>query len=383
MVKEEGAEGKAVFLTPPLALEGGLAVDHKVPSSLERVINLLKNVRPGSDLTRLQLPPIFNLPKSQLQLYGECVYCIGEDMLSRCANGKNALERFTSVVAWNISTTRPAIFGFAPFNPVLGETHHVSRGSLNVLLEQVSHHPPVTALHATDENANVELIWSQNPVPKFYGTSVDVVVHGKKQLNLLNFGENYEMNTPRLLIRFFPVPGVDWVGNVRIRCKESGLEADLCYKGHSFLGFRSSSRSVKGRIFDSSSSVTIYDIDGHWDRIITMKDVQSGKLTVLYDAKGAISILKTPKLQDQKGLLSSESTLVWSEVSQAVVKKEWEKAREAKRAIEENERKLDRERKAEGDSWVPKHFKVAHTEDGWECNPKQKSVPSAPIIVEI
>ncbi|XP_058113004.1 oxysterol-binding protein-related protein 4B-like isoform X1 [Magnolia sinica] len=86
------------------------------------------------------LPPIFNLPKSQLQLYGESVYCIGEDTLSRCANGKNALERFTSIVTWNITTAQPAIFGLALFNPVLGETHHVSRGSLNVLLEQVSIH---------------------------------------------------------------------------------------------------------------------------------------------------------------------------------------------------------------------------------------------------
>ncbi|XP_058113005.1 oxysterol-binding protein-related protein 4B-like isoform X2 [Magnolia sinica] len=88
----------------------------------------------------LKLPPIFNLPKSQLQLYGESVYCIGEDTLSRCANGKNALERFTSIVTWNITTAQPAIFGLALFNPVLGETHHVSRGSLNVLLEQVSIH---------------------------------------------------------------------------------------------------------------------------------------------------------------------------------------------------------------------------------------------------
>lgn len=34
---------------------------------------------------------------------------------------------------------------------------------------QVSHHPPVTALHATDKEENIEMIWCQNPVPKFYG----------------------------------------------------------------------------------------------------------------------------------------------------------------------------------------------------------------------
>jgi len=57
--------------------------------------------------------------------------------LQQCNNAENSLDRFTSVVAWSISTTRPPSFGVAPYNPILGETHHVSRGSLNVLLEQV------------------------------------------------------------------------------------------------------------------------------------------------------------------------------------------------------------------------------------------------------
>jgi len=104
------------------------------------------------------------------------------------------------VVAWSISTTRPSSFGVAPYTPTLGETHHVSKGNLNVLLEQVllllnlcsnldslfierdrynniitflclqvSVNPPVSALHATDEKENIEMIWWQQPVPKFRG----------------------------------------------------------------------------------------------------------------------------------------------------------------------------------------------------------------------
>ena len=130
------------------------------------------------------------MPKSQLQCYGETVYCIEEDLLRRCTRGNSSLERFTNVVAWSISTTRPPLFGLAPYNPVFGETHHVSRGSLHVLLEQVnpvsvdllfypSHHlfydlkvslrPPVSALHATDEEEGVELLWCQKLAPKFVG----------------------------------------------------------------------------------------------------------------------------------------------------------------------------------------------------------------------
>ncbi|XP_077236812.1 oxysterol-binding protein-related protein 4C-like isoform X4 [Tasmannia lanceolata] len=344
MVSEEKGEEMGVLLTPPMSLEGGFSAEHRTPNIIQRILSLFSNVRPGSDLTRFQLPPMFNMPKSQLQCYGEAVYCTGEDILSRCARGKTSLDRFKDVVAWSISTTRPVIFGLAPFNPILGETHHVSRGTLNVLIEQVSHHPPVTALHATDEKENVELIWCQYPIPRYHGA--------------------------------------DWVGNVRILCKDSGFEADLHYKGPSFLGFGGTSRSVKGKIFNSSSLKTIYEVDGHWDRIVTLKDVHSGKISSLYNAKEAISKLKTPILENKKGVLPSESALVWSEVGKGIMNKEWEKAREAKRNIEEKERKLGRERNSKGESWVPKHFTVSCTKDsGWECFPKHESIPTAPIIV--
>lgn len=99
------------------------------------------------------------------------------------------------------------------------------------------------------------------------GTTVEATMHGRRQLKLARFDENYEMETPKLLIRILPIPGIEWVGNVRIKCKESGLEADLCFhKTNPFLGFGRNSRLVKGKIFCSNSLRTIYEIEGHWDR---------------------------------------------------------------------------------------------------------------------
>lgn len=60
-------------------------------------------------------------------------------MLSKCGKGETSVERMIAVVGWSISTLRPLMFGVAPFNPILGETHHVSTASLNVLLEQVKY----------------------------------------------------------------------------------------------------------------------------------------------------------------------------------------------------------------------------------------------------
>ncbi|XP_020578740.1 oxysterol-binding protein-related protein 4C [Phalaenopsis equestris] len=381
--EERGRQAPRPTLTPPLSLDKGLAAEHRPPNLFQRVISLFRNVRPGSDLTNFQLPPLFNMPKSQLQCYGESVYCISEDILTKCARGTNSLERFVTVVAWAISTTRPVIFGWAPFNPVLGETHHVSKGTLNVLLEQVSHHPPVSALHATDEEENVELIWYHFPVPKFHGKSIKASVNGKRYLRLLSHGESYEMNSPDLYFNLLPVPGADWAGTVSIVCKESGLEAELIfYKGNSFLGFGGNSRLIKGKVFYSKSSKIIYEIDGQWDRIIFLKDVQNEKTSVLYDAGQTILNLNTPIVKDPEGVKPTESTVIWGEVSKHILQGDWEKAREEKREVEERERRLRIDRSYKGEIWVPKHFKVSQNKDGqWECWPLDHSVPPSPIIV--
>jgi len=61
--------------------------------------------------------------------------------------------------------------------------------------------------------------------------------------------------------------------------------------------------------------------------------------------------------------------------------KEWEKAREAKKIVEERHREVGREREEKGENWTPKHFVISYSkEEGWDCSPIQKSVPHAPIV---
>ncbi|KAK4368863.1 hypothetical protein RND71_012655 [Anisodus tanguticus] len=179
-------------------------------------------------------------------------------------------------------------------------------GSFLIIPSLVSHHPPVTALHATDEKENIEMIWCHNPVPKFYGTKIETEVHGKRELKLLNRQETYIMNSPKLVIRLLPFPGVDWVGNVTIKCEETDLQSDFYYKGSSFLSNRGN-RSVKGKIFVPSTSKTICEINGHWDRTVTIKDIATGKVNVIYNAKEALCEMKTPIVKDPNVVLPSES----------------------------------------------------------------------------
>ncbi|XP_027332870.1 oxysterol-binding protein-related protein 4B-like [Abrus precatorius] len=375
---------KKIVLSKPLTLESQSDSDKNYEASniLQRILSLFKNVRRGSELSCFKLPPVFNMPKSQLQCYAESVYCTSLDLLKNINSGKTALDRLISVAAWNISTTRPPRFGVAPYNPTLGETHHVSKYNLNVLLEQISHHPPVSALHATDDKENIEMIWCHFPVPKFTGTSVETKVHGKRQLKLHNHGETYEMNSPNLIIRILPLPGTDWVGNVSIRCLETGLVAELSYISQSFFGFGGNRRLIKGKIFDSLSMKILCKIEGHWDSTVTVKNTTNAEEErVIYDAKQVISGLQAPVVKDPESVWPTETALVWGELSQAIMSKDWEKAKEVKKNVEERQRELQRERESKGETWVPKHFTVSYSkEEGWNCSPIRKRVPNSPIV---
>jgi len=101
---------------------------------------------------------------------------------------------------------------------------------------------------------------------KYSGTSIETKVHGKRQLKLRNHGETYEMNSPNLVIRILPIPGTEWVGNLTIRCPETGLVAELNYMSQSFFGFGAGRRQIKGKIYDSLSHKILHKIEGHWDR---------------------------------------------------------------------------------------------------------------------
>lgn len=90
--------------------------------------------------------------------------------------------------------------------------------------------------------------------------------------------------------------------------------------------------------------------------------------------------LNFPGLQE---VSESESAMVWSEVSDGIVRNDWEKARKGKREVEEKQRESQRQREALGKSWIPKHFSVARAGKDWDCVPLQSTVPRAPIVVPL
>lgn len=134
------------------------------------IYNILKQCV-DKELYRFTLPIIWNEPLSLLQRMAENTK-YANSILSKAAISKDPIERMKLIATYIVSSI--SMHGnrlSKPFNPLLGETYELSRDNYHICLEQVSHHPPISAFYAE----SLEKKW------KYYGS-----VHPQLRLNLLN-----------------------------------------------------------------------------------------------------------------------------------------------------------------------------------------------------
>ncbi|CAM6101844.1 unnamed protein product [Calypogeia fissa] len=374
-----------IIIAPPLGVDNqadyfrGSGSITKQKNVLSRVFDILKGCRPGADISSVCVPAAFNFPKSQVQLFAEQVYCCSQNLLEQCADAATPLDRFLAVLRWQISLTRPAPFLKAPYNPILGETHHVSAGELNLIAEQVSHHPPETAVYATNTKKGIQFFQSCKPSPRFWGNSLEVTLLGRQCLVLAEHGEMYDMTPPKLTFRFLPVSCSEWTGVTTLRCAVTGLEATVSYKARSLL--RGVCNKINGTIQSTSSGKVLHTLTGQWDKTVFLEDTETGSKTVFYDGNVALSNLKCPEIKNEQALSPMESVNVWSKVTERLWREDWDGSREAKFSVEENQRTLRKKRSQAGETWQPKYFtKTVHEE--WEWALKGQPVPQGPIECE-
>jgi hypothetical protein len=117
-------------------------------------------------------------PLSFIQRLAECLEY--SSFLDRAALANTPIERFHLLTAFIVSTLSANLERMSkPFNPLLGETFELKvegDAPFHYISEQVSHHPPISALYVRGQNwtltANVE------PKMKFHGTNVTAVSEG-------------------------------------------------------------------------------------------------------------------------------------------------------------------------------------------------------------
>jgi len=118
-----------------------------------------------------------------------------------------------------------------------GPVPWATKNNVTCIVEQVSHHPPISAFYAEHFNKRISIdgyIWTQS---KFLGLSVAVHMIGKAIISVLDYDEHYTLTFPNAYGRsILTVPWVELGGKVGIECAKTGYSSVVNFNCKPFYG---------------------------------------------------------------------------------------------------------------------------------------------------
>lgn len=318
------------------------------------------------DLSAMTAPPFILSPTSLTEF--PAYWCERPELFAAIADGKTEQARALAVLKWFISTlkgqytSRNESMGSEkkPLNPVLGELFYgywpanaARGGKTTLVVEQVSHHPPITAYRIENFEKGVTLTGHSAQKTSFSGGSIIVKQVGHAVLTVsLPSGEieEYLITLPRLRI-----DGL-WYGSPYIELAETsyiqsstGWLSTIEYKGKGY--FSGKSHSFKATLTPPSHIHTSpYVIEGTWHT--TSKESHSG--AVFHDVTSPKEEITVAPVEEQG---EWESRKLWFGVAKGIREGDFESAATFKGKIENEQRQRRRDESAGGTTWELKHFK--------------------------
>ncbi|KFZ62702.1 Oxysterol-binding protein-related protein 8 [Antrostomus carolinensis] len=344
--------------------EAGEAAQTEVVSEENKSLiwTLLKQVRPGMDLSKVVLPTFILEPRSFLDKLSDYYY--HADFLSEAAVEENAYNRMKKVVKWYLSGFYKKPKGLKkPYNPILGETfrcmwiHPRTNSKTFYIAEQVSHHPPISAFYVSNRKDGFCLSGSILAKSKFYGNSLSAILDGEGRLTFLNRGEDYVMTMPYAHCKgiLYGTMTLELGGTVNITCEKTGYSATIEFKLKPFLGNNDSVNQISGKIKLGKEVLAI--LEGHWDSEVTINDKRTDVSETFWNPTSDIKQRRLPrytvKFEEQDDF---ESEKLWQQVTKAINNKDQTEATQEKYVLEEAQRKSAKERKLKGEEWTCKLF---------------------------
>uniref|UniRef100_A0A8C6FW29 Oxysterol-binding protein n=1 Tax=Moschus moschiferus TaxID=68415 RepID=A0A8C6FW29_MOSMO len=332
---------------------------------------LLKQLRPGMDLSRVVLPTFVLEPRSFLNKLSDYYY--HADLLSRAALEEDAYSRIKLVLQWYLSGFYKKPKGIKkPYNPILGETfrccwfHPQTNSHTFYIAEQVSHHPPVSAFHVSNRKDGFCISGSITAKSRFYGNSLSALLDGKATLTFLNRAEDYSLTMPYAHCKgiLYGTMTMELGGRVTIECEKSSLQAELEFKLKPFFGGSTSINQISGKI--TSGEEVLARLTGHWDREVFIKEEGRGGAELFWnpseEVRGQRLKRYTVLLEEQTEL---ESERLWQRVTRAISEGDQHKATQEKFSLEEAQRQRARERQQSLVPWTPQLFHLDPDTQEW------------------
>ncbi|XP_046986423.1 oxysterol-binding protein-related protein 8 [Schistocerca americana] len=322
---------------------------------------LVKQVRPGMDLSKVVLPTFILEPRSFLDKLSDSYY--HADILSQAVLEDDAFTRMKGVVKWYLSGLYKKPKGLKkPYNPILGETfrcywEHPNSSRTFYIAEQISHHPPVSAFYVTNRRDGFCISASILAKSKFYGNSTSAILDGVAVLTFLPRGEDYSITIPYAHCKgiLMGTLTMELGGKVTIECEKTGYRTEIEFKLKPFLGGAEQTNMISGQL--KLGKETLATLDGYWDSSVFIKDRRTGEEQLLWKPTPEIKSKRLKRYTvpiEHQGECESEN--LWQHVTAAILRDDQVAATEEKTVLEEAQRAAAKERKIKGIEWIPKHF---------------------------
>lgn len=323
--------------------------------------SLLKNFV-GKDVTKIALPVHLNEPLSFTQRLVEDLEYF--ELAHKAAAANTISKRLALLAALASSCYVPTLTRYGkPFNPLLGETYELvhQEGGFCVITEQVSHHPPVTALHAEGDKW---VFWEEYRLDiKFRGQWVKILPTGLVHFMTKEDGFHYSWNKPHTTVHnvLFGTLWADHDGDVEVKCHSTGDKAVIHFTPYSKAKERY--RELNGVVLDSKGE-TQYILHGAWDNGMTRRKVDGTEVKEMWRANEQV-----PNWERQYGFTHFAMTL--NEPDESVTcptdsrnrpdqrlleNNNVDEASSQKYRLEEKQRAARRARESHKEQWKPRWF---------------------------
>jgi hypothetical protein len=336
------------------------------------VRSVVGQLKPGQDMTKVSLPSAFLEPYSILELAASRLG--GYFPMLTETKGVDPLHRMLAVVRWYLASYTELAFEKKPYNSTLGETHKcripTSNGSVQYIAEQVSHHPPVTAMAMVHPEEGLDVNGNVSFSVKFHGNSVSVNTVGGLRLHLKNNESDTEVYTiskslPDVLINniLFGTRFIGWSGEVEFVCEKTGYRVEMKFSS------KKKKKSVAGEFFLGGDQIGQFN--GMWaEEPIYLAHKTLGNILVVDATKSKKSAIILPNASE----LDETSTVkIWHEVSENIVKGDLSAADSIKKKVEAAARAKRNQYNSEKE-FPRKYFEYSEELEFWQL--KQEHSPA-------
>ncbi|RVD86353.1 uncharacterized protein DFL_004635 [Arthrobotrys flagrans] len=324
----------------------------------------------NGDLASMTAPP-FILSKTSLVEYS-AYWTEHPKLFVAPAKEQDPEKRALLVLKWFLSTLKQQYSSRSeklgsekkPLNPFLGELflghwEDEEAGRTELISEQVSHHPPVTAYSIFNEKHGVKLQGYNGQKAGFASMTINVKQVGIARLRLEKWDEEYLITLPALHIEglVYGSPFVELEKSTIIQ-SSSGFFAKIDYSGKGWVGGKSN--SVSAELYDNKTGKLLYTISGQWTKELVVKKVKTEVERFEHGEKNPTTGLTIKPIEEQDPL---ESRRAWAKVGAAIDKGDYDETGIEKSKIENAQRNLRKKEKEEGTTWERRYFSAVDKVD--------------------